>query len=333
MLAAAALATDDVVVDGSPQMRARPVAEGVDLLRALGASIDYVEVEGRLPVRVSPTELRGGAIEVPTTASSQFISALMLIGPLLPGGLELRYGGPVTSAAYVTMTEGTLRAWGVDVRHLAGPRGNLKTHFIRPGAIEAREYAVAPDASSATYWRAAAAMVPGSHVRIPGLGRNVWQPDLEIGRALVAAGADDTVGDDAVETTGPPRLTGFEHDAEPMPDGALALAVVAAAAVGPSMIGGLQTLRVKETDRIVALATELRRIGCTVMATDDTLSVDPSTRHHEPVVIRTYNDHRMAMAFAILGLVRPGIAIEDPACVAKSYPAFWRDLASIMSAP
>ncbi|MCP3902810.1 MAG: 3-phosphoshikimate 1-carboxyvinyltransferase [Planctomycetes bacterium] len=321
MIAAACLAAEPVLVDGSPRMRERPIAEGVDLLRRIGARIEYVEVAERLPVRVTPSgDLRGGEVTATPTVSSQFLSALLLVAPSLPDGLRLAFDGPVTSAAYVRMTEAILAEWGL-LETTTAPRIDEPPPpviEIAPRTVPARSLAVAPDASSAVYWRLAESIVPGARVGVSGLRDDSCQPDLAVVRALgriTGAGGDGTVH-------------AFEFDAGNCPDGALALAVAAARADGRSTITGLRTLRVKETDRIAALAAELRRVGCGVQSTDESITIDPAPLDvsHE-VTVRTYDDHRMAMAFAVLGLVRRGISIADPGCVAKSYPGFFADLA------
>jgi 3-phosphoshikimate 1-carboxyvinyltransferase len=329
MIAAACLAAEPVVVDGSPRMRERPIAEGVDFLRALGATIDYVQSQGRLPVRVTPSDsLEGGSLEVATTASSQFISALLLIGANLRLGLQLDTGDVITSRSYVDLTLGTLRQWEIDC---VADQARIE---VRPGAAAARAYRIEPDASSAVYWWTAARLIPGARVRVPGIAKTSLQPDALVLREHLRPEERIDERDGGVAVRGLPRARPFRCLAHEMPDAAVALAVTAAMAEGgparePTFIGGLRTLRFKETDRIAALANELGRIGCTVQAADDSITIDASSRHDDPVVIETYNDHRMAMAFAVLGLARPGISIRDPACVSKSYPTFWKDFARL----
>jgi 3-phosphoshikimate 1-carboxyvinyltransferase len=333
-MAAACLAAEPVVVDGSPRMRQRPIAEGVQLLRRIGAAIEYVEDEGRLPVRVTPAALRGGRVEIPSTASSQFVSALLMIGPALPGGIELAFTGDVTSAAYVELTADMLCRWQAltaeDVETLA--RGSALR--VAPATIRAQSMVIEPDASSALYWFTAAAISPGSTATVPDLDPDSPQPDAWVLKLLEDAGAavaamEDVSGSCRTQVSGTGRLRGRHFDGSGCPDGVLAFAALAALADGPTRVEGLHTLRVKETDRVAALAAELQRIGCVVETTDDSIAIDPAGRHEEPVVIETYNDHRMAMAFAVLGLVRGGVSIRNPACVSKSYPAFWRDLARL----
>ena len=331
MIAAACLATEPVVVDGSPRMRQRPVAELVELLRGLGADVQYVEAPDRLPVRTVPNaSLRGGRLAVGRTQSSQSISALMLVAPWLEAGLRLDYTAPVTSEPYVALTRAILRQWGADV---GGDAGERPPHDeIRPGGVTARTYAIEPDASSAAYWLTAAAIAgAGARTRIEGIGRVSPQPDARFAvDGLGALGAAATANDRSLEVRGARVLPGgVAVDLSIMPDAAMCLAVAAARCANTCLLTGLETLRVKETDRIDALTNELRRIGCGVHPIDEAISIDPAACHDEPLVIDTYNDHRMAMAFAVLGLARPGISIRNPGCVSKSYPGFWRDLARL----
>ncbi len=197
-------------------------------------------------------------------------------------------------------------------------------------------YEVEPDASSATPWWTAAALNDGCRAAITGLAPVNFdlQPDAEYADCLESLGYLSWANPDEqnsviVEGNAFGLPTNMVQDMEDMPDASLSLAVLIAGKDGVASITGLHTLRHKETDRIAALANELRKIGCTIETTDDSITIDPSTRHDDPVVIETYNDHRMAMAFGVLGLARPGISITNPACVSKSYPTFWRDFAKL----
>jgi 3-phosphoshikimate 1-carboxyvinyltransferase len=312
MIAAACLGTEAVIVDGSDRMRQRPIAEGVELLRRLGAQIEFIEHNEHLPVRITPCELTGGELDVGRTLSSQFISAVMLIAPCLDTPLQLNLGPDVTSVSYVELTRKVLREW----------RGG------DDGPLNAMTYRVEPDASAATYWLAAAAMFPGAAVRIDGLTASSAQADTRFVELLTEAGAEPT-GDDPVGIRYDRPLGGLTCDMSDMPDASLTLAAAMAIAKGPTTITGLQTLRIKETDRLEALATELAKIGCQTEITDDSITIRPTAGHADPVIFETYRDHRMAMALALIGLVRPGISIENPACVSKSYPTFWRDFARL----
>ena len=196
--------------------------------------------------------------------------------------------------------------------------------------VTTRKLTVEPDASSAIYWWAAAAMIPGARVCVPIPAQSV-QPDLQALTLLEHMGATVERRETSITVVGPPRLEGAILDAESCPDAAVMLAVVCAHATGPSRINGLHTLRVKETDRIHALACELGKTGCGVVEHPDAIEIDPRSIREGPIQVQTWNDHRIAMAFGILGLVRPGVRIEDPGCVGKSYPGFWADRASLVT--
>ncbi|TVQ52387.1 MAG: 3-phosphoshikimate 1-carboxyvinyltransferase [Phycisphaerales bacterium] len=367
MIAAACLAAEPVVVDGSPRMHERPIAEGVEMLRKLGATIEYVEEEGRLPVRIVPSEdFKGGELSIGKTASSQFISALMLIGPWMRGGIRVNFRERPTSVSYLHLTVGCIADWDADYRNML--EEDELAVLVPEQRIESMELIIEPDASSAAYWIVAAAITE-SRARIPHLPFHSQQPDVYVARRLQpAVWKWDSGHQWASDVRWPVEnatLRPLETDARLYPDGAMALCVALSRADGPSTITGLHTLRVKETDRIAALANELRKIGCTVETTDDSITITPleaarddrreeragDTTGEPPqtassslrssdaasgassspaqITIETYNDHRMAMSFAILGLVRPGIAIANPKCVAKSYPTFWRDFAKL----
>ena len=321
MLAASAFASDRVVVDGSPRMRERPVAEGIELLRSLGVPITGTGTPEHLPATVDPwTERAGGRVEVGRTASSQFISALLLVAPWTRQGITIDCTEALTSETYIRLTLATLRKAGARVTD--GPT-------VEAGPLAAFESRIEPDASSAVYWWAAAAMIPGASVTVP-IPSDSEQPDMAALEILEAFGALVERAPHAVTVRGPARLVGASVDAEACPDAAVMLAVVAASAEGPTRIDGLRTLRVKETDRIHALAMELGKTGCTVHEHSDAIEIDPSTMHAGPIRVATWNDHRMAMSFGILGLLREGVSIEDPGCVAKSYPGFWADRADLL---
>jgi len=320
MLAASCLAEDPVTVDGSQRMRERPVAEGIALLRTLGASMRGTGDPEHLPVHIDGWPDRsGGTLEVGRTASSQFLSALLLIAPWTRDGIELRFTEEPTSRSYIDLTVALLARLGVDVAYEAGARA------IVPGTpLDGFTLPIEPDASSAIYWWAAAAMCPGAEITIS-IPAESAQPDLHALPCMEALGAEVVHSPDSITVRGPEGLHGTSLDAENCPDAAVMLAVLASRARGVTRITGLRTLRVKETDRINALAVELGKSGCTVRTTEDAIEIDPASTHADPMQVATWNDHRMAMAFGILGLVRGGVRIEDPGCVSKSYPRFWDD--------
>lgn len=334
MVAAACLAEHPVTIDGSERLRERPIDQLVQFLHELGAHVKYLDRPRRLPIRVSPSSgFRGGTLKIPATLSSQFISALLLVGSCLPKGLRLRYTEPVTSASYVALTHWMMLSWGIDVRHTDDDTGAIREHAVLPAITHGRRFEVEPDASSAAYWWAAALLTPGAAVATPGLVHDSRQPDTRFLDLFYPVEHDDAgscwTHSGTVVRHDTARPIPETIDAAGFPDAAMTLAVIAARAETPVRIDGLATLRVKESDRIEALATELRRIGCAVETADDAITIDPAAAHDEPVEIQTYRDHRMAMAFAVLGLVRGGISIVDPGCVEKSYPGFWADMESL----
>lgn len=325
LTAASALADAPVVIDGNARMRRRPVGELLELLRSLGAKIDCLESDASLPLRVHPAALRGGSVAVGPTLSSQFISALLMIGPHMREGLSIR-AASLTSPGYVAMTLGCMDRFGATIDATAP----LDRIDVAAGAYEGVDVNIEPDASSATYFLAAAALSPGSVCTIEGLGRGSLQPDVRFADALHEMGANLTFGRDFLTISGAKEpLRGIDLDCILMPDAAMTLAVVAAFAQGESVLRGLSTLRHKETDRLAALQAELTKLGATVEIEDDELLViEPAAdarQRRDEIVIETYDDHRMAMAFSIAGLVRPGVRIADPGCVAKTYPGYWAD--------
>lgn len=226
--------------------------------------------------------------------------------------------------------------FGITVGGERDARGGLSGHEVTPQVISARDVSVEVDASSAVYFAVAAAIVPGARVELLGKVPASRQPDWRLLDVLAAMGATvESRGDGAttsVVVRGPERLRAMKVNATLFPDASMALAIACACAAGTSVITGLKTLRVKETDRVAALAAELTKVGCEVVATDDSLRITPPAPRTDRVTIETYGDHRMAMSFAVLGLVRPGIEIVDPGCVAKSYPGFWSDFARLRQA-
>ncbi len=326
LTAACALADAPVMIDGNARMRQRPIAELVELLRSIGAKIEFVQGEGSLPLRVRPAALRGGEVAVGPTLSSQFISALLMMGPHMHEGLSLRATAALTSPGYVAMTLGCMDRFGATIDATA----SLDRIDVAAGAYEGVDVNIEPDASSATYFLAAAALSPGSVCTIEGLGKGSLQPDVRFADALHEMGANLTFGRAFLTISGSEEpLRGIDLDCSLMPDAAMTLAVVAAFAQGETVLRGLSTLKHKETDRLAALQAELARLGAAVEIEDDELLViEPAAdarQRRDEILIETYDDHRIAMAFSVAGLVRPGVCIADPGCVGKTYPGYWRD--------
>ena len=335
MMAVAAFARRRVTIDGSARMRERPVADGVDLLRALGVSVEWAEAPGRLPMVIDGCggPPAGGTIRVGALASSQFVSALLLLAPWMRDGLEVRFDSPPTSRSYIDLTVDELRRWGASVTEDVDAADRLLAVRVGPVPLSGRgAFPVEPDASSAVYWAAAAALVPGSEVVLHGLGARSRQPDMAAIDALAAQGAGIARDPTALSVfcrrragDAAPPLSGMQANLERCPDGALMLIAAAAVAEGPSRFWGLGTLRVKESDRLAAMAEGIERVGARARLGDSWIEIDPiPAGHRVDAVIDPHNDHRIAMSFAVLGLRTGGIRIEHPECVAKSYPAFWQ---------
>ena len=336
VLALASLTEGPVSIDGSPRLRERPMSELIGMLTDLGAHIEPLGKPGHLPVRVHPGRIRGGRIDVAAQASSQFVSALMLIAPHIHDGIELNFTDVPTSEAYIRLTISELKAWGVDVTVIEAADGHLRNIRVSPGDIKAIDRRIPADASSALYWASLATIILGSRIELIGLDPTDGQPDHQAIAALGRIGLGlERIGDRIICINPGHQHEGWgDLDASMMPDGAMALAIVASCASDATRLTGLETLRVKECDRVEALATELTRTGAKVVIEGDDLVIHPQTDLTEtatPSRIETYDDHRMAMAFAVLGLRQGGISIEDPSCVAKSYPGFWEDLMKVES--
>ena len=303
-------------VDAHPQMRARPMGSSFEALAMLGARVD-AEVDGHLPATiVAPGPGAGTTASVPGDVSSQFLSGLLLVGPCLPGGLRLELTTELVSRPYVDLTLAVMAAFGARV-----DRPDDATFVVAPTGYRARTYAVEPDASAASYPLAAAAIC-GGRVTVEGLGEGALQGDAGFADLLGAMGA--TVARTATSTTVTAErgtLRGGRFDLTHVSDTAQTLAVVAPFAAEPVTIEGIGFIRRKEIDRIAAVATELGRCGVGVAVDDDGWTIRPGAPHG--AVVETYDDHRMAMSFALLGLVTEGIAIAGPGCVAKTFPGYW----------
>jgi 3-phosphoshikimate 1-carboxyvinyltransferase len=313
-------------IDGVPRMRKRPIEPLLEALRALGADARSEQGTGCPPVVVNARGLPGGRCALAGDQSSQYLSALLLVGPYAAAGIEVDVTSDLVSKPYMPMTAAVMAAFGVE----AEIDSTAWQHFwVKPGQrYRGRSYRVEPDASNASYFFAAAA-VTGGRVRVEGLGRDSTQGDLRFVDVLEAMGASVTVGSDYVEVTGPPggALRGVDLDLNAVSDTAQTLAAIAPFASGPTTIRGISHARLKETDRVAALATELRKIGQEVEERPDGLTIRP--RPVIPASIATYDDHRMAMSFAVTGLRAPGIRIEDPGCVGKTFPRFFERLAEL----
>jgi 3-phosphoshikimate 1-carboxyvinyltransferase len=306
-------------VDGVPRMRGRPVADLVDAMRQLGAAVDYAGKHGRFPLTVRGGGIPGGEARVSASKSSQFISGLLMAAPYAQAPVTLLAEGR-KEWPYVGITVALMRAFGVEVDEAHG------RFAVDPAFYTARDYEVEPDASGASYFMAAAA-VTGGRVRILGLGSSSPQGDLRFAEVLRDMGCRVEIAPDSVEVIGPDRLQGVEVDMNAFSDTMITLAAISPFATGPTTIENVGHTRLQETDRLSAVATELNRLGMKTQTTSSSIRIIPNTI--KPGVVRTYGDHRMAMAFAITGLVASGIRIGDPGCVTKTFPGYFGALESL----
>ena len=322
LCAAATLADAPVVIDGAPRMRERPIDDLVSCLRALGAELEILGVNGCPPVRVHGGGLRGGRAPIDARRSSQFVSAVLLAAPYAREDVVLDpIDGMLVSAPYVDLTLQVMGAFGADAAWI--PHGSLRVAKGHPYA--ARNYAIEPDASAAAYPFCAAAIAGGS-VRVEGVRSDSLQADWKLLDVLAEMGC--TVERDATSVTvrrpeGAP-LCGIEVDMNEFPDAVLALAVVALFADGPTRIENVANLRIKETDRLAALERELTKLGAHATTGPDWIAIEPGPLRG--AAIDTHDDHRIAMAFALAGLRIPGVVIREPRCVAKTWPDYFAAL-------
>ncbi|MFF4210942.1 3-phosphoshikimate 1-carboxyvinyltransferase [Streptomyces sp. NPDC001796] len=298
--------------DASPQMRRRPLGPLTRALRDLGVRLRHEEAEGRHPLTVEAAGVAGGEVVLDAGQSSQYLTALLLLGPLTDQGLRITVTDLV-SAPYVDITVAMMRAFGAEVRR----EGDV--FVVPPGGYRATTYAIEPDASTASYFFAAAA-VTGGEVTVPGLGSGALQGDLGFVDVLRRMGAEVEVAADRTTVRGTGESRGLTVTMRDISDTMPTLAAIAPFASGPVRIEDVANTRVKECDRLEACAENLRRLGVGVVTGPDWIEIAPGA----PVGtdIKTYGDHRIAMSFAVTGLRVPGISFDDPGCVRKTFPDF-----------
>jgi len=312
--ALAAMSNSPVVIDGHPQLRSRPLGDLIDALRNLGAEVAELGETGCLPVRVTGP-FSGSRVEMPGDVSSQFVSALMLAGAIR--GLSIELTGDPVSKPYLDMTSEVMSSFGAEVAN------DLRQWRVAGGYHPVDRYVIEPDASAASYFFAAAA-ITGGRVRVEGLGAGSMQGDLGFVDVLARMGADVTVGPGHVEVVGR-GLRGIDVDMRHISDTAPTLASVAAFADGPTRISGIGFVRGKESDRVAGPVAELRRCGVNATAEADGFTIHPAAPPHG-AIFETYDDHRMAMAFSLIGLMVPGVEIRNPGCVSKTFPGYFHAL-------
>ena len=312
------------LLQGEERMHERPIGDLVDVLLQIGAEVEYAGNEGYPPLRIRGKKMRGGFdVTISAATSSQFVSALMLGGATLPDGITLRIA-KMASGPYIDITADILTTFGARVTR----EGDVI--HVRAGKLERAEYRVEGDYSSASYWFAAAAAMRGT-MRVRGLAVPTAQGDAGFLDILGAMGCTIEVGAEEIAVSGPETLRGGTFDCNATPDIVPTLAAIAPLASAPVEIVNVANLRVKESDRLATVTSELRRLGVTVEERPDSLRIQPGW-NDAPAVIDTHNDHRIAMAFAIAGLARGNVTIGKEQVVTKSYPRFWRTLDEVVPA-
>jgi 3-phosphoshikimate 1-carboxyvinyltransferase len=313
-------------LSGVPRMHERPIGDLVDALRGIGARIDYAGREGFPPLVVHPAKLKTENVKVRGDVSSQFLTALLMALPLSRKSARVEVQGELISKPYVEITLNVMQRFGIEVkrtgwRYFDVPAGTYRS----PGKIY-----VEGDASSASYFLAAGAL-GGGPVRVEGVGRGSIQGDVRFTEVLERMGARVSIQEDAIEVSGGKTLKAIDMDLNHIPDAAMTAAVLALFAEGPSVIRNVASWRVKETDRLSAMATELRKLGAQVEEGTDFLKIAPPSVLNSNASIDTYDDHRMAMSFSLAALGGVPVRINDPQCVAKTFPGFFDSWKSILS--
>ncbi|MGV7093894.1 3-phosphoshikimate 1-carboxyvinyltransferase [Enterobacteriaceae bacterium] len=322
LAAALCLGHNDVVLTGEPRMKERPIGHLADALRQGGAQIEYLEQENYPPLRLRGGFV-GGEVEVDGSVSSQFLTALLMTAPLAEQDTHIVIKGDLVSKPYIDITLHLMNTFGVNVENENYQRFVVRggQHYQSPG-----QYLVEGDASSASYFLAAAA-IKGGTVKVTGIGRNSVQGDIRFADVLEKMGATITWGDDFIACTRG-ELNAIDMDMNHIPDAAMTIATAALFANGTTTLRNIFNWRVKETDRLFAMATELRKVGAQVEEGHDYIRITPPASLNF-AEIGTYNDHRMAMCFSLVALSDTPVTILDPKCTAKTFPDYFDQLARI----
>ncbi|EIM0799326.1 TPA: 3-phosphoshikimate 1-carboxyvinyltransferase, partial [Salmonella enterica subsp. enterica serovar Weltevreden] len=325
LAAALCLGQNEIVLTGEPRMKERPIGHLIDSLRQGGANIDYLEQENYPPLRLRGG-FTGGDIEVDGSVSSQFLTALLMTAPLAPEDTTIRVKGELVSKPYIDITLNLMKTFGVEIANHHYQQFVVKggQQYHSPG-----RYLVEGDASSASYFLAAGA-IKGGTVKVTGIGRKSMQGDIRFADVLEKMGATITWGDDFIACTRG-ELHAIDMDMNHIPDAAMTIATTALFAKGTTTLRNIYNWRVKETDRLFAMATELRKVGAEVEEGHDYIRITPPAKLQH-ADIGTYNDHRMAMCFSLVALSDTPVTILDPKCTAKTFPDYFEQLAR-MSTP
>lgn len=324
LTAALCLSEGEFTITGEPRMYERPIGDLIDALAPLGTDVTYLKDEGFPPLNIKGKALAGGEVSIRGNISSQYLTALLMVAPLLSSTLTIRVEGELVSKPYIDITLDTMQKFGVAVTN-----DNYQTFVIEGGQTYAApgDIMVEGDASSASYFLAAAA-IGGGPVRVHGTGNASVQGDAAFAKVLEQMGAKVTYSDYWIEVEGAGGLTGVDVDLNHIPDAAMTIATAALFAKGETCIRNIYNWRVKETDRLAAMATELRKVGAEVEEGEDFIRINPPAGLTS-AAIDTYNDHRMAMCFSLASFGDAEITINDPKCTSKTFPTYFDEFAKL----
>ncbi|EJE8671684.1 3-phosphoshikimate 1-carboxyvinyltransferase [Vibrio parahaemolyticus] len=323
LAAALCVGQGEYVLTGEPRMKERPIGHLVTALQEAGADIEYLENTNYPPLKIVGTGLKAGTVSIDGSISSQFLTAFLMSAPLAEGEVRIKIEGDLVSKPYIDITLHIMKQFGVEVinndyQEFVIPAGQ---HYVAPG-----DFLVEGDASSASYFLAAAA-IKGGEVKVTGIGKNSIQGDIQFADALEKMGAEIEWGDDyVISRVG--KLKGIDMDYNHIPDAAMTIATTALFAEGTTAIRNVYNWRVKETDRLSAMATELRKVGAEVEEGEDYIIVKP-VPHLKHAAIDTYDDHRMAMCFSLVALSDTPVTINDPKCTSKTFPDYFDKLKAL----
>ncbi|CCN33538.1 3-phosphoshikimate 1-carboxyvinyltransferase [Vibrio nigripulchritudo SO65] len=323
LAAALCLGSGEYVLTGEPRMKERPIGHLVDALKTAGADIEYLENENYPPLKIKGTGLKGGKVEIDGSISSQFLTAFLMSAPLAQDQIQIDIIGDLVSKPYIDITLHIMAQFGVKVEN------NNYQSFVIPAGQSYRspgDFLVEGDASSASYFLAAAA-IKGGEIKVTGIGKNSIQGDIQFADALEKMGAEIEWGDDYVISRRG-ELKAVDLDFNHIPDAAMTIATAALFAEGTTAIRNVYNWRVKETDRLSAMATELRKVGAEVEEGEDYIIITP-TSELKHAAIDTYDDHRMAMCFSLVALSDTPVTINDPKCTSKTFPDYFDKLSSL----
>jgi len=324
LCAALCLGTGTFDLTGEPRMSERPIDALVDTMKQMGCSIDYLTVDGFPPVRIHANGLTGGEVSIDGSISSQFLTAVLMAAPLAKADTKIKIIGDLVSKPYIDITLHIMKQFGVEVAHddykVFHVKGN--SQYKAPG-----KFLVEGDASSASYFLAAGA-IKGGRVTVHGIGKGSIQGDIQFANVLEDMGAKLEWNDSSISITPGGKLVAVDQDMNHIPDAAMTIATTALFAEGTTSIRNVYNWRVKETDRLTAMATELRKLGAVVEEGEDYISVTPPDKLKH-AAIDTYNDHRVAMCFSLVALSDTPVTINDPGCTAKTFPDYFQKLETI----